>query len=58
MLPALFAWVAPPGAANIPMTIGAITLAVTAIAVHDLTVGQGYAFGDVAYSQLLLDLAD
>jgi MFS family permease len=32
MLPALFAWVAPPGADNIPMTIGAITLAVTVIA--------------------------
>jgi MFS family permease len=32
MLPALFATVAPPGSANIPMTIGAITLAVTVIA--------------------------
>ena len=32
LLPALFAYVAPPGAANIPMTVGAITLAVTCIA--------------------------
>jgi MFS family permease len=32
LLPALFAEVAPPGAANIPLTIGAITFAVTAIA--------------------------
>jgi Na+/melibiose symporter-like transporter len=32
MLPALFATVAPPGSTNIPMTIGAITLAVTVIA--------------------------
>ncbi len=32
MLPALFVAVAPPGATNIPMTIGAITLAVTVIA--------------------------
>jgi len=32
LLPALFATVAPPGAVNIPMTIGSITLAVTAIA--------------------------
>lgn len=32
MLPALFAYVAPPGAANIPLTIGAITFAVTVIA--------------------------
>src|ERR671928_1846841 len=31
LLPALFATVAPPGAANIPMTIGAITLAVTVV---------------------------
>lgn len=32
LLPALFATVAPPGAANIPMTVGAITLAVTVLA--------------------------
>ena len=32
MLPALFALVAPPGAVDIPLTIGAITLGVTAIA--------------------------
>jgi MFS family permease len=32
MLPALFATVAPPGSANIPLTIGAITLAITAVA--------------------------
>ncbi len=32
MLPALFAYVAPPGAANIPLMIGSITLAVTIIA--------------------------
>ena len=32
LLPALFATVAPPGAANIPLTIGAITLGVTVIA--------------------------
>lgn len=31
LLPALFAYVAPPGAASIPATIGAITLAITAI---------------------------
>jgi MFS family permease len=32
MLPALFAFVAPPGAANIPLTVGAITFGVTVIA--------------------------
>jgi MFS family permease len=32
MLPALFATVAPPGAANIPLTIGSITLGVTIVA--------------------------
>ena len=32
MLPALFATVAPPGSTNIPLTVGAITFAVTAIA--------------------------
>ena len=32
LLPALFATVAPPGSTNIPMTVGAITLAVTVIA--------------------------
>jgi MFS family permease len=32
MLPALFVTVAPPGAANIPMIIGALTLGITAIA--------------------------
>ncbi|WP_020656417.1 MFS transporter [Massilia niastensis] len=32
MLPAVFATVAPPGAANIPLTVGAITLAVTVLA--------------------------
>ena len=32
LLPALFATVAPPGAANIPVTVGAITFGVTAIA--------------------------
>ena len=31
LLPALFAAIAPPGSARIPMTIGAITFAVTAI---------------------------
>jgi len=32
LLPALFATVAPPGSANIPMTVGSIALAITAIA--------------------------
>ena len=32
MLPALFAWVAPPGAPNIPLTVGAIAFGVTIIA--------------------------
>jgi len=32
LLPALFATVAPPGSANIPLTIGAITFAITVIA--------------------------
>lgn len=32
MLPALFAWVAPPGAPNIPLTVGAIAFGVTVIA--------------------------
>ncbi|WP_279357507.1 MFS transporter [Methylobacterium indicum] len=32
MLPALFATVAPPGSANIPLTIGSIALAITAVA--------------------------
>src|ERR1700726_587564 len=32
LLPALFATVAPPGAANIPLTIGAITFAITILA--------------------------
>ncbi len=32
VLPAIFALVAPPGSANIPVTIGAITLAITCIA--------------------------
>lgn len=32
LLPALFAAVAPPGSANIPLTIGALTLAITAVA--------------------------
>jgi hypothetical protein len=32
LLPALFATVAPPGSANIPLTIGAITFAVTIVA--------------------------
>src|SRR6202521_1969457 len=32
LLPALFATVAPPGSANIPVTVGAITFAITAIA--------------------------
>lgn len=32
LLPALFAAVAPPGAANIPLTIGAITFAITVVA--------------------------
>jgi MFS family permease len=32
MLPALFAWVAPPGARNIPLLIGAITFGITVIA--------------------------
>ncbi|MGI4943593.1 MAG: MFS transporter [Janthinobacterium lividum] len=32
LLPALFAITAPPGSANIPLTVGAITLAITAIA--------------------------
>ncbi len=31
LLPALFAAVAPPGSANIPLTVGALTLAITAI---------------------------
>jgi MFS family permease len=32
MLPALFAWVAPPGARNIPTLIGSITLGITIVA--------------------------
>src|SRR5258705_5243123 len=32
LLPALFATVAPPGSANIPLTVGAITFSITAIA--------------------------
>lgn len=32
MLPALFAWVAPPGSANIPLTVGAIAFGITVIA--------------------------
>ena len=32
MLPALFAWVAPPGADHIPLVVGSITLAVTLVA--------------------------
>jgi hypothetical protein len=32
LLPALFAYVAPPGSTNIPLTVGAITLGVTIIA--------------------------
>jgi MFS family permease len=32
MLPALFAWVAPPGAQNIPLLIGAITFGITVVA--------------------------
>ena len=32
LLPALFAVVAPPGSANIPLTVGAITLGITLIA--------------------------
>ena len=31
LLPALFAWVAPPGATNIPLTIGALAFAITVI---------------------------
>ena len=31
LLPALFAYVAPPGTANIPVTVGTITLAITAV---------------------------
>jgi MFS family permease len=32
LLPAVFAWVAPPGADNIPLTVGAITMGITVIA--------------------------
>ncbi|HEU4372891.1 MAG TPA: MFS transporter [Telluria sp.] len=32
ILPALFAWVAPPGAPNIPLTVGAIAFGVTVVA--------------------------
>ena len=32
LLPALFAIVAPPGSANVPLTVGAIAFAITAIA--------------------------
>jgi hypothetical protein len=32
LLPALFATVAPPGSTNVPMTVGAIAFAITAIA--------------------------
>jgi hypothetical protein len=32
LLPALFVAVAPPGASNIPLTVGAITLAITVVA--------------------------
>ena len=31
LLPALFATVAPPGSANVPLTVGAIAFAITAI---------------------------
>src|SRR4029077_5090449 len=43
LLPALFATVAPPGATNIPLTIGAITFAVTIIsAVSAWSAGETY----------------
>jgi MFS family permease len=32
MLPALFAWVAPPGSAHIPLVVGSVTLGVTLVA--------------------------
>ena len=35
LLPALFAYVAPPGSTNIPLTIGSITFAITIIAAVD-----------------------
>jgi hypothetical protein len=31
LLPALFAWVAPPGAANIPLIVGGITFGITVV---------------------------
>ena len=43
LLPALFAYVAPPGALDIPFTVGAITLAVTVIAaIAALTARETY----------------
>jgi len=43
MLPALFASVAPPGSTNIPLTIGALTLAITVIsAVAAMTARETY----------------
>ena len=43
LLPALFVAVAPPGAANIPLTVGAITLAICAIAaISALTARETY----------------
>jgi MFS family permease len=43
LLPALFVAVAPPGAANIPLTVGAITLAICAIAaVSAMTARETY----------------
>jgi hypothetical protein len=32
LLPALFAWVAPPGSENIPLTVGAIAFGITVVA--------------------------
>jgi len=43
LLPALFAYVAPPGSANIPLTVGAITFAVTLVAaLSTLTARETY----------------
>jgi MFS family permease len=42
LLPALFVAVAPPGAANIPMTIGAITFAITIVAVAAYSARETY----------------
>jgi hypothetical protein len=46
LLPALFATVAPPGSANIPLTVGAIAFGITVIAaVAAITARETYRIG-------------